>query len=467
MAYIYVIDDDQTIREMLVDFLEGKGHEVNTFPSAEEAEQVLINEQPDIALLDVRLPGIDGLSFLAKLKEKTIRTGIIMMTGHADYHTAVRAIKLGARDFVSKPFSLADVYAIIEKALEDNKRNEQLTYYESVDKRRTSDMIGSSEAMRDTFKFIARVAASDKTSVLIEGETGTGKGMVARSIHYASPRRNSPFIEINCSAFQPTLLETELFGHEIGAFTGANTRKKGLLEIASGGSFFLDEVGDMSPELQSKLLKVLEDQSFRRVGGTTEIHIDTRIISATSKDLNKAVKAGHFRADLFYRLHVAAIGLPPLRERSLDILMIANHYLSIFSREFKKPINGLSDEVKDALLQHPWVGNVRELRNVIERATLFETGDTLSIESVGLLETNLAANPHAEGSKADLNSINIPPEGISFEAIERAFIIKAMEKSGGNKSKAAKLLGFSRATMKYRLKRIGVSDLDYPWNARS
>ncbi|NQV30445.1 MAG: sigma-54-dependent Fis family transcriptional regulator [Candidatus Marinimicrobia bacterium] len=456
MAYIYIIDDDQTIREMLVEFLESKGHEVNTFPSAEEAEQVLLNEQPDIALLDVRLPGMDGLALLGKLKDKTIRTGIIMMTGHADYHTAVRAIKLGARDFVSKPFSLVDVYSIIEKALEDNKRDEQLNYYESVDKQRVSDMIGSSEAMRDTYKFIARVATSDKTSVLIEGETGTGKGMVARSIHYGSPRRDLPFIEINCSAFQPTLLETELFGHEVGAFTGANTRKKGLLEIASSGSFFLDEVGDMSPELQSKLLKVLEDQSFRRVGGTREIHIDTRIISATSKDLNQAVKSGHFRADLYYRLHVAAISLPPLRERGTDILLIANHYLNIFSREFKKPIQGLSDEANEALLQHPWVGNVRELRNVIERGVLFETGEILSRESIGLAESNPSKPPCDESESGNLPLIYIPEEGISFEEVERNYIVMALEKSSGNKSKAAKLLGFSRETMKYRLKRFGI-----------
>ena len=453
MAYIYVIDDDQTINEMLVEYFESKGHEICTFESAEDAHPKLISEQPDILLLDVRLPGIDGLTFLDQVRGSLERTGIIMMTGHADYHTAVQAIKSGARDFISKPFSLIEFQKIIDKALEDNKKNDQLIYLEAANKQRVNDMVGSSKPMQKVFKFIDQVATSPKTSVLIEGETGTGKGMVARAIHYRSQRSSSPFIEVNCAAFQPTLLESELFGHETGAFTGAKTRKKGLLEIAHGGTFFLDEVGDMSLELQSKLLKVLEEQSFRRVGGTREIRIDTRIISATSKDIPLAVKSGQFRTDLYYRLHVASINLPPLRERDDDILILAEHYLEIFSREFKKPIQKLSEGVKSILMQHPWIGNVRELRNVIERAVLFETESILGVDSIGIVNQsrNSLTSPTFEFD--DLQALSIPPSGIMLENIEKTLIQKAMEQSRGNKTKAAKLLGLSRETMKYRLKK--------------
>lgn len=454
MAYIYVIDDDQTINEMLAEYFESKGHEVCTFRSAEDAHSKLISEQPDILLLDVRLPGVDGLTFLGQINTSLEQTGIIMMTGHADYHTAVQSIKSGARDFISKPFGLNEIQKLIDRALEDNKKNEQLQYLKEVNKQRVNDMVGSSKAMQKVFQFIDQVAASPKTSVLIEGETGTGKGMVARAIHYRSQRSNAPFIEVNCAAFQPTLLESELFGHEAGAFTGAKTRKKGLLEVAHGGTFFLDEVGDMSLELQSKLLKVLEEQSFRRVGGTREIRIDTRIISATSKDIPRAVKSGKFRTDLYYRLHVASIKLPPLREREDDILILAEHYLEIFSREFKKPIQTLSVEVQSVLRQHPWIGNVRELRNVMERAVLFETESILGVDSIGIVNQNRNKSLSSQFEIEDLEEISIPPSGISLEDVERALIEKAMEQSGRNKTHAAKLLGLSRETMKYRLKKF-------------
>ena len=453
MAYIYVIDDDQTIGEMLVEYFESKGHETCTFQSAEEAHSKLVSEQPDILFLDVRLPGVDGLTFLGQVSAKLEQTAIIMMTGHADYHTAVQSIKSGAKDFISKPFGLSEIQKIIDRALEDNKKNEQLQYLKAVNQQRVNDMVGSSQAMQKGFKFIDQVAASPRTSVLIEGETGTGKGMVARAIHYRSQRSAAPFIEVNCAAFQTALLESELFGHETGAFTGAKTRKKGLLEIAHGGTFFLDEVGDMSLELQSKLLKVLEEQSFRRVGGTREIRIDTRIISATSKDIPMAVKSGQFRTDLYYRLHVASINLPPLREREKDILILAEHYLEIFSREFKKPIQRLSDEVKTVLMQHPWIGNVRELRNVIERAVLFETGSILGLDSIGIVNPSRNSGSSSTYDFEDLKDLSIPPAGILLENIERTLIEKAMEQSGGNKTQAAKLLGLSRETMKYRLKK--------------
>jgi len=458
MAYIYVVDDDLTIREMLTEFFESRGHEINTYSSVENARDDLMNEQPDVLLLDVRLPGMDGLEFLSTVAGQLKDTCIIMMTGHADYHTAVQAIKQGARDFISKPFSLKDMDDIVEKALTDNKRTQQLQYLESANKQRVNDMVGASDRMQEVFRFIEKVASSPKTSVLIEGETGTGKGLVARAIHYQSARGDSPFIEVNCSAFQSSLLETELFGHERGAFTGANTRKKGLLELAHGGTFFLDEVGDMSLELQSKVLKVLEEQTFRRVGGTREIKIDTRIISATSKELQKAVQAGQFRTDLFYRLHVASIELPALRDRDLDIMMLADHYLMIFSLEFKKPIRGIHEDAKAVLLQHPWVGNVRELRNVIERAVLFEGSDILTLESIGISESVVHTDQQLVGEPTDVLNIAIPDTGLDFEEIERIFIIKALEKAGGNKSQAAKLLGFSRETMKYRLKKYGVGE---------
>jgi transcriptional regulator with PAS, ATPase and Fis domain len=311
--------------------------------------------------------------------------------------------------------------------------------------------------MEKVYQFIYQVAESSKTTVLIRGETGTGKGLVARSIHNQSPRAKNPFIEVNCSAIQPSLLESELFGHEAGAFTDAKNRKKGLLELAHDGTFFLDEVGDMNLASQSKLLKVLEEKTFRRVGGTKEIKIDARIISASSRDLMQLVEEKTFRADLYYRLNVASVRLPALRDRNDDILILANYFLEVFNKEFNRNIRSISPEALKMLTRHPWVGNVREIRNVMERAVLFEQSDVLSSQNISLQP--ISPNENASLSiDVDLNQdFQLPEAGISLEELEQYLLKQALERSGGNKTKAAALLGLSRETMKYRLKKFKLS----------
>ncbi|MBC8403400.1 MAG: sigma-54-dependent Fis family transcriptional regulator, partial [Candidatus Marinimicrobia bacterium] len=320
MDSIHIIDDEKEIRYTLKKMFEISGYDVATFSSGETALPVIMRDHPDVIILDLHLPGMDGLEILSRLKQLDSEIEVIMITGYADVVSAVKAIKLGARDYIKKPVVFEELNLIVHNAIEVKKKNEQLNYLQAEKRHKISDMVGTSSAMQPVYNFIDQVAVSPRTTVLITGETGTGKGLVARSIHYKSPRRKNQFIEINCSAIQPSLLESELFGYEAGAFTGANNRKKGLLELAHEGTFFLDEIGDMSLELQSKVLKVLEEQWFRRVGGTKKIKIDIRIISASSKNLFKRVEDGTFRRDLIYRLNVATCRLPPLRDRGEDVI---------------------------------------------------------------------------------------------------------------------------------------------------
>jgi transcriptional regulator with PAS, ATPase and Fis domain len=313
--------------------------------------------------------------------------------------------------------------------------------------------------MEEVFRFIRQVADSPKTSVLIHGETGTGKELVARAIHYNSSRADKPFIEVNCSAFQETLLESELFGYESGAFTGATHRKKGLLEMAHGGSFFLDEIGEMSMSLQSKLLKVIEEQTFRRIGGTKEIKIDTRIFSATSRNLIKEVEENRFRKDLFYRLNVARIELPPLRDRGEDVLLLTDHFIKQYNLEFKRNIQGIRKEVKDALLTHTWPGNVRELRNVIERAVLFEKGKYLSVSSIGFIEnTGKNQKNHSyRTEKLDVIKFDMEQNEPLLPSVERELILKVLKYYRFNLTQAARVLGISRGSFRYKVRKLNIN----------
>ncbi|MCF7826770.1 MAG: sigma-54 dependent transcriptional regulator, partial [Candidatus Marinimicrobia bacterium] len=382
---------------------------------------------------------------------------VIVITGQADLRSAIRAIKLGAIDYIRKPLDPDELKIQVNHAIERHKRREQLTYLQIKSQHQFGDIVGTSKPMQKVYRFIYQVAESSKTTVMIRGETGTGKGLVARSIHFQSPRSKHPFIEVNCSAIQPSLLESELFGYEAGAFTDAKHRKKGLLELAHDGTFFLDEVGDMNLASQSKLLKVLEEKTFRRVGGTKEINIDARIISASSQDLKELVEQKKFRADLYYRLNVASIRLPALRERDDDILILANYFLDVFNKEFKRNIKNISPAAQKLLREHPWVGNVREIRNVIERAVLFERGDVLSSQNISLQPISQEAGV----TDSELVNVNqdfqLPEAGISLEALEAGLLKQALLRTGGNKTQAANLLGLSRETMKYRLKKFKLS----------
>ncbi|MBC8191941.1 MAG: sigma-54-dependent Fis family transcriptional regulator [FCB group bacterium] len=457
MVSIHIIDDDAEIREVLKELFESDDYEVSTFNSAEDAHPYILRENPDLILLDIGLPGMDGLTYLEKLKNELEDVEVIMITGQADLRSAIRAIKLGAMDYIRKPIDPNELKLLANHAIDRRKKREQLNYLQIKSHLQFGDIVGTSEPMQKVYQFIYQVAESSKTTVLIRGETGTGKGLVARSIHYQSPRSKHPFIEVNCSAIQPSLLESELFGHEAGAFTDAKNRKKGLLELAHDGTFFLDEVGDMNLASQSKLLKVLEEKTFRRVGGIKEIKIDARIISASSRDLMQLVEEKKFRADLYYRLNVASVRLPALRERDDDILILANYFLDVFNKEFKRNIRSISPDAQKMLTRHPWVGNVREIRNVIERAVLFEQGDVLSSQNISLQQ--ISSN---EGAPViidvDLNhDFRLPEEGISLEKLEQHLLKQALDRSGGNKTRAAALLGLSRETMKYRLKKFKLS----------
>jgi len=457
MVSIHIIDDDAEIRELLRELFESDNCEVSTFNSAEDAHPFILRENPDLILLDIGLPGMDGLSYLEKLRNEFKAVQVIVITGQADLRSAIRAIKLGAIDYIRKPLDPDELKIQVNHAIERHKQSEQLNYLQIKNQHQFGDIVGTSKPMQKVYQFIYQVSESSKTTVMIRGETGTGKGLVARSIHYQSPRSKHPFIEVNCSAIQPSLLESELFGYEAGAFTDAKHRKKGLLELAHDGTFFLDEVGDMNLASQSKLLKVLEEKTFRRVGGTKEINIDARIISASSQDLKQLVEEKKFRADLYYRLNVASIRLPALRERDDDILILANYFLDVFNKEFKRNIKNISPSAQKLLRGHPWVGNVREIRNVIERAVLFEKGDVLSSQNISLQPISQGAGVTDSVLVSVNQDFQLPEAGLSLEALEARLLEQALLRSGGNKTKAANLLGLSRETMKYRLKKFKLS----------
>lgn len=451
MSSILIIDDDKDIRDTLQDIFKFKGYEVSTKAIAEDALNFLKKEEPDLILLDLKLPGMDGLDFLEEVNN-LYNIPVIIITGYADVDSAVKAMKLGARDYIKKPLTPDEISLIVERVVEEKHKDEQLEYLQKKEELLgLSDLIGNSKQIKDIFRFIHKVANSPRTTVLIRGETGTGKELVARSIHYGSSRANKPFIEINCSAFQETLLESELFGYEAGAFTGARQRKKGLLELAHEGTFFLDEIGDIATGLQSKLLKVLETQSFRRIGGTKEIKVDTRIISATSRDLEINILKGTFRQELYYRLNVASITLPSLRERKGDVLLLAEHFLKQYNAEFKKNIKGLSPDVKAMLLDHSWPGNVRELKNTIERAALFEENDYLSLNSLLLYDSAMSKKIYK--SEVDFD---IKPGGISLTEVEKSLLEKALAHTNGNQTQAAKLLKISRETFRYKMRKFNI-----------
>ncbi len=463
MYSLQIIDDDVNVLQSLSEFFEDEGYEVFRYKNGETALSAIKNDLPNVVLLDLKLPGLDGFAILEKIKKSHPDIEVIIITGNVDVMSGVKAMKLGAIDYVTKPCNLDEISVVVEKAIAAQKQYEQLVYLQKERKLFSGEIIGTSQAIQEVFKFINQVAESSRTSVLIDGETGTGKELVVRAIHYGSSRANKPFIEINCSAFQSTLLESELFGYEPGAFTDAKHRKKGLLELADGGSFFLDEIGEMDIGLQVKLLKVIEEQSFRRIGGTKQIKIDTRIFSATSRDLVREVAEGRFRKDLFYRLNVASIKLPPLRERGDDIFLLADHFIRQYNIEFKRNIHGLDEPVINLFKKYSWPGNVRELRNVIERAMLFEKGSTISLDSINIMALpDLENSPLHDGNNTKNTqnlhlNFDLANEQYSLMDFEKQLFLKVLEITRGNQSKAAGILGISRQRMSYRVKVLGIT----------
>ncbi len=372
-----------------------------------------------------------------------------MLTAVDRSNIAVQAMKLGAADYITKPINFDELLVVIEKALETKRVMARLNRLQEEQRGRDglSEMVGDSPAIHKVHDFIRQVAQSKSTTILITGESGTGKELVARAIHNASNRSDKPLMTVNCSALTETLVESELFGHEKGAFTDARNQKKGLFELADTGTIFLDEIGDVTQKMQVKLLRVLEQKTFQRVGGYTDISVDIRIIAATNRSLEDLVEEGTFRTDLYYRLNVAQIVMPPLRERGEDILLIANHFLSSFNTKFHKSFNGISDEVKVLFLEYPWPGNVRELRNVLERAVLLNTADALRPEHVELFKARAPGESSAPAPAG---------ESLSLSDLERQALVSALERSGNNQSRAAKILKITRDTLRYRMKKYGL-----------
>jgi len=449
---ILVVDDEHLIRWSLEQNLKKQGYEVMTAGSGEDALRLLREDTPDLMLLDIQLPGINGMEVLEKVKEMDEEIIVIMVTALGVLETAVKAMRIGAYDYINKPFNLDELAIVIRKALETGELKKEVAHLRSEQSRKygISNLIGQSRHMKNVLTMVEKVARSDASTVLIQGESGTGKELIAKAIHYESARADKPFMAINCAAVPETLLESELMGHEKGAFTDAKLQKKGLFEMADGGTIFLDEIGDMEPGMQAKLLRVLEDRSFRRVGGTKDIQVDVRIVSATNKDLLKAIEEKTFRNDLYYRIQVIPIFLPPLRERKDDIMPLAEHFINYFNREFGKNVKSISKMAEKFLVEYAWPGNIRELKNVIERAIILENEETLLLEH---LPQEIVAK--TGGAGAGPVSFRLPPEGIDIEDVERELIRQALEISEGNQSKAAKKLNLGIDAFRYRMKKFG------------
>ncbi|HDM10355.1 MAG: sigma-54-dependent Fis family transcriptional regulator [Deltaproteobacteria bacterium] len=440
-AKILVVDDELIMRESLAGWLERDGHQVDKAASGEEALKLLENTKYDILLLDIKMEGMSGLEVLKKVRVSDPEVAVVMITAYGSVSTAIEAMKNGAFDYLMKPFDPNELGLLIDKIIDRQERDRENLFLREEYRERTrfESMLGQSRLMQEVFRLIEDIATTDST-VLITGETGTGKGLAAKAIHSKSPRHAGPFVAVNCGAFPEHLLESELFGYEKGAFTDAKTSKKGRLELAHGGTLFLDEIGEISMRMQIDLLRVLEDRVFYRVGGTRPIEADFRVIAATNKDLSQAIRDRTFRQDLFYRLNVISIVMPPLRDRKEDIPILAEHFLRRFRQETNKDIDKISREAMDEMMLYEWPGNVRELENAIERAVVVAKGRTILPEHLPIF-----APEH-----------RTVPKGKSLREIEKAHILAVLEETNWNIKKSADTLEIDRSTLYSKIKRYGI-----------
>jgi DNA-binding NtrC family response regulator len=445
-ANVLIVDDEQLIRLSVRERLEREGYELF---EAESAHSALERFSPDIdlVLLDLRLSDGDGLMVLRRIKNESPDTAVVVMTAFSSIGTAVEAIRSGAFHYISKPFDLEEITLLAESALETTRLRREVRALRGTRQREYAfdAIIGTSPIMHGLKNLLARVARSPASTVLLTGETGTGKDLAAKTIHYNSTRATRAFVNITCSALPEQLLESELFGHERGAFTDARQRKTGLFETAAGGTLFLDEIGEMTPGLQAKLLRFLEEKTFKRVGGLTDIRVDVRIVAATNRHLASEVKAGRFREDLFYRLQVMPIDLPPLRERLGDASLLASYFVDLYNREFKKRIRGLTAAAKKLIDRYDWPGNIRELRNMIERAMLLTPHEWLEPTDFTGVEQSTTPSPFC-----------LPTGGVKLDELERQFLMQALERTGGHQGKTAQLLGLNRDQVPYRIEKLGL-----------
>ncbi len=449
---VLIVDDEYLIRWSLCENLKEEGLKCLTAETGEQAVDLFRAELPDVVILDIKLPGISGIEVLERIKEVERDVPVIMVTATSQVDVAVKAMKLGAYDYISKPFDLNEIRTKVRHALEKTQLQQEVDYFRSrqAERHGFDRIIGDCPKMQEVVAMARRIAQSSSTTVLLMGDSGTGKDILAQAIHYESSRRERPFMPINCTALPEELLESELMGHEKGAFTDAKKTKKGLFELADGGTIFLDEIGDMKFGLQSKLLRFLEDHTFKRVGGKEDIEVDVRIIAATNKDLERAIEERTFREDLFYRLSVIPITLPPLRERREDILPLARHFLQGFNRDFKTSFRRVTPEVEQLLLRYEWPGNIRELRNVLERAVILSSGEEIGVESLPWKIKGERKKPTKGGEPG---VVILPDTGLDIDDVERELIVQALEKTAQNQTRAARLLGLTRDALRYRMKK--------------
>ncbi len=449
---ILLVEDEKLIRWSLANRLTKEGFRVVEVDKGGDALRALDEQEVDLLLLDYRLPDMDGLQVLRSLGQRFRDLPVIMMTAYSTVESAIEAMKLGAFDYLNKPFEMDEILVTIQKALETTALKRELGRYRREREERfgLGNLVGDNARMLEVFELVKKIATSSATTILIQGESGTGKDLLANAIHYASERAKKPFMTITCSALPEALLESELFGHEKGAFTDATTSKKGLFELADGGTVFLDEIGDISGNLQVKLLRVLEDRKFKRVGGVADISVDVRVIAATNVELELATREGRFRKDLYYRLNVIPLHLPPLRERPEDIPLLVKHFIEHYNREFKKNTLGASRAAMQALSEYSWPGNVRELRNLIERVMILENKEVIDVGDIPREILGIQKQADIEQNFA------LPPGGVVLEEVERSLIEQALKRAGGNQSRAARLLGLTRDTLRYRLKKFGL-----------
>ena len=471
---VLIVDDERLVRWSLRQKCDEWGYAVVEADCGEKALRLAREESPDLVLLDIRLPDLTGIEVLDQLKKDGFGRAVIMITADPQLDDVKAAIKLGAYDFVGKPIDFETLREVMESALEATAQPDNDTQ-PARSKSRTGvgfeDVVSVSPKMTELMHFVKKVASCEASTILIQGESGTGKDLIAKTLHYESSRHDKPFVAINCSAIPETLMEAELFGHEKGAFTDAKQMKKGLFEAADGGTLFLDEIGELSPVLQAKLLRVLEDQVIRRVGGVRDIQVDVRVIAASNRDLEKAVREGQFRQDLYYRLAIIAIFIPPLRDRKEDILPLVDFFIDRYNRRFRKSIRGITDETRHLILNHNWPGNVRELKNTIERGMILEDETYLRSmylpfsvgESGG--RTLFERTSPADGGRKLANGralprLYIPEGGTSLEEVEHSMVELAMSQANGNQTNAAKLLDISRDALRYKLKKFSMVAAD-------